>query len=162
MKPFESRGESQQPHLTVWYGSMPETNGKTNWTAILHRKGECLSEGITLDRSEYPDRVRYEADRVRYLIGELTEEPDILAYDANAHSGYVSPNKDGWVGCMDSLPEQTEMVLAFSQGQVVPAFWNYVVCPIEYRKYRAFTYLNGSILENVSHWMPMPGAPNRG
>lgn len=82
---------SGYPALTVWYGDMPETNGKTNWTAILHRKGECLSTGITIDRSEYPDRVRYEADRMRYLIGELEDEPDILEYDADAHSGYVPP-----------------------------------------------------------------------
>lgn len=82
------------PALTVWYGYMPETNGKTNWTAILHRKGECLSTGITIDRSEYPDRVRYEADRMRHLIGELEDEPDILEYDADAHSGYVTPAQD--------------------------------------------------------------------
>lgn len=80
---------AQQPELTVWYGSMPETNGKTNWTAILHRKGECISTGITIDRSEYPDRVRYEADSMRYLIGELPDEPDILTYDDKKHSGYV-------------------------------------------------------------------------
>lgn len=77
--------------LTVWYGKMPESNGKSNWTAILHRKGEAIWSGavITIDRSEYPDRVRYEADRMRYMIGELTEEPDILAYDDKLHSGYV-------------------------------------------------------------------------
>lgn len=81
--------------LAVWYGSMPESNGKTNWTAILYRKGGegslmgALSDGITIERSEYPDRVRYEADRIRFLIGELTCEPDILAYDADAHSGYL-------------------------------------------------------------------------
>lgn len=83
---------SQHTELSVWYGSMPETNGKANWTAILHRKGECLSTGITIERSEYPERVRYEADRVRHIIGELKEEPDILAYDADAHSGYVKPS----------------------------------------------------------------------
>ena len=80
--------------LTVWYGAMPESNGKTNWTAILHRKGECLSAGITIDRSEYPDRVRYEADRIRYLIGELDEKPWITNYDANKHSGYTA-RKEG-------------------------------------------------------------------
>lgn len=83
------QGADGKPELTVWYGAMPETNGKTNWTAILHRKGECLSTGITIDRSEYPERVRYEADRIRHLIGELADEPDILSYDADAHSGYV-------------------------------------------------------------------------
>lgn len=79
--------------LAVWYGPMPESNGKTNWTAILHRKGEGIMNGphMTIERSEYPDRVRYDADRVRHIIGELAEEPDILAYDPNLHSGYVKP-----------------------------------------------------------------------
>ncbi|WP_324731021.1 hypothetical protein [Pseudomonas paeninsulae] len=80
-----------RPVLTVWCGAMPESNGKSNYTAILHRKGSCISEGITLDRSEYPARVRYEADRVRYLIGELAEDPCICDYDADKHSGYKAP-----------------------------------------------------------------------
>ncbi|MDX0622882.1 hypothetical protein GOD54_23570 [Sinorhizobium medicae] len=80
-----------RPELTVWYGSMHESNGKSNFTAILHRKGQCISEGVCIDRSEYPERTRYEADRMRHLIGELAYQPDILAYDADAHSGYVSP-----------------------------------------------------------------------
>jgi hypothetical protein len=75
--------------LSVWYGSMPESNGKTNWTAILHA-GD-IAEGITLDRSEYPDCVRYEADRARYLIGEIDKAPFILDYDADKHSGYSAP-----------------------------------------------------------------------
>lgn len=75
--------------LTVWYGSMPESNGKTNWTAILHR-GD-VTRGITLAMSEYPDRVRYEADRMRWMIGQLADEPFILDYDADKHSGYVAP-----------------------------------------------------------------------
>ena len=85
-------GQGEPVALAVWYGAMPESNGKTNWTAILHRKGDPIYEGccITLDRSEYPDRVRYEADRVRYLIGDLEQEPFILDYDANKHSGYTS------------------------------------------------------------------------
>jgi hypothetical protein len=85
------KGEQVPVALTVWYGSMPETNGKENWTAIIHRKGACISEGITIDRSEYPDRVRYEADRMRCLIGEIQDEPDILAYDADKRSDYVYP-----------------------------------------------------------------------
>lgn len=85
-------GADGKPELTVWYGSMPESNGKANWTAILHRKGEgrCM-DGFTIDRSEYPGRVLYAADRVRYLIGEKSERPSILDYDADAHSGYVKP-----------------------------------------------------------------------
>ena len=74
--------------LAVWYGALPESNGMTNWTAILH-KGD-VTAGITIDRSEYPDRVRYEADRMRWMIGELNEEPFILNYDADKHSGYAA------------------------------------------------------------------------
>jgi hypothetical protein len=81
-----------QPKLKVWYGSMAESNGKTNWTAILHR-GD-ISEGITIDHSEYPDRVRYEADRMRWMIGELVDEPWILDYDADKHSGYAAPTPE--------------------------------------------------------------------
>jgi len=76
------------PVLSVWYGEMPESNGKSNWTALLCRDGD-VGSGITIERSEYPDRVRYEADRVRFLIGEINEEPCVLDYDAEKHSGYV-------------------------------------------------------------------------
>lgn len=72
-----------QHELDVWYGPMPESNGKENWTAVLRRKGQCISEGITISRSEYKDRVRYSADRIRYLLGELKDEPDILTYDGD-------------------------------------------------------------------------------
>lgn len=87
---LEAEREATVPGLTVWYGSMPESNGKTNWTASLHRKDDPV-KGFTIDRSEYPDRVRYEADRMRWLIGELPDEPDILAYDENKRSGYSAP-----------------------------------------------------------------------
>lgn len=89
--------DRSDPELAVWYGKMPESNGKSNWTAILYRQGGegtfmgRLSEGITIDRSEYPDRVRYEADRVRHLIGALKDEPDLLAYDDKLRSDYVYP-----------------------------------------------------------------------
>ena len=84
-----------KPELTVSYGPMPESNGKTNWTAILHRKGEGMLDGITIDRSEYPGRVLYAADRARYLIGEKPDRPFTLDYDADKHSGYVAPCKAG-------------------------------------------------------------------
>lgn len=82
------------PKLSVWYGSMPETNGKSNFTAILNRadaEGMDEFDGFTIARSEYPDRVRYEPDCVRHLIGELAELPFILDYDADKRSDYVAP-----------------------------------------------------------------------
>ncbi|EOZ9796449.1 dATP/dGTP pyrophosphohydrolase domain-containing protein [Escherichia coli] len=71
----------------------------------------------------------------------------------------------GWISCSDRMPEDTKMLLAFSQGEIVAAYWNWVVNPIDYKKYRAFTYLSGNILDDVTHWMPLPEPPqevNRG
>ncbi len=72
---------------------------------------------------------------------------------------------DGWISCSERMPEDTKMLLAFSQGEIVAAYWNWVVNPIDYKKYRAFTYLSGNILDDVTHWMPLPEPPqevNRG
>lgn len=90
-QPHASTQELHPQQLTVWYGSMPESNGKSNFTAILYRKGGNIMDGYTIDRSEYLDRVRYEADRVRYLIGELNDPPSILDYDGGKRSDYVAP-----------------------------------------------------------------------
>lgn len=64
-----------------------------------------------------------------------------------------------WIKCSERMPEDTQMLLAFSQGEIVAAYWNWVVNPIDYKKYRAFTYLSGNTLEGVTHWMPLPEPP---
>jgi hypothetical protein len=88
---------SAQHELTVWYGPMPESNGKSNFTATLMRKGADFfdTDQYTFSRSEYPDRVRYEADFMRYLIGERTDRPEMWdkGYDFDKHSGYVTPDR---------------------------------------------------------------------
>ncbi|EIS2605314.1 DUF551 domain-containing protein [Escherichia coli] len=66
---------------------------------------------------------------------------------------------DGWISCSERMPDDTKMLLAFSQGQIVAAYWNWVMSPIDYKKYRAFTYLSGNILDDVTHWMPLPEPP---
>lgn len=120
--------------LTVWYGCMPETNGKSNWTAILHRKGEPFSSGITIDCSEHPDRVRYEADRMRYLIGELSERPFILNYDADKHSGYIAPQPvavldDSYLHLSELYHAQEKRLFKLAQRIKGPAFDKYAYSP---------------------------------
>lgn len=154
---------SQHPELTVWYGSMPETNGKANWTAILHRKGEGIQDGMTIDRSEYPDRVLYAADRVRYLIGEKSDRPCILDYDSDAHSGYVKPGNcpvvpDGWVACSERMPEETGDIIVVSDGIVMSG--------ISYSRKKGFylqalEYDADESVDDVTHWMPLPAAPQQ-
>ncbi len=158
------QGADGKPELTVWYGSMPETNGKTNWTAMLHRKGQHPWEGITIERSEYPDRVRYESDRIRHLIGELSEEPDILEYDADAHSGYVKPGNspvisDSWISCSERMPDTKTAVLVAVEFDR-KGDW----------RMKWATYIPGHPDANdgwiipgaswkPSHWMPLPEPP---
>ncbi|EFD7642381.1 TPA: DUF551 domain-containing protein, partial [Escherichia coli] len=71
----------------------------------------------------------------------------------------VPVTPDGWISCSERMPEDNKMLLAFSQGQIVAAYWNWVMSPIDYKKYRAFTYLSGNILDDVTHWMPLPEPP---
>ena len=73
----------------------------------------------------------------------------------------VPVTPDGWISCSERMPEDTKMLLAFSQGQIVAAYWNWVMSPIDYKKYRAFTYLSGNILDDVTHWMPLPEPPEQ-
>lgn len=77
----------------------------------------------------------------------------------NAQSGNSPVTPDGWISCSERMPDDTKMLLAFSQGQIVAAYWNWVMSPIDYKKYRAFTYLSGNILDDVTHWMPLPEPP---
>ncbi len=106
--------EGDQPKLTVWYGEMPESNGRRNWTATIRRVNptDKWDQGFCFARSEYPDRVRYEADRMRWIIGELAERPNILAYDADLHSGYVAPAAPS----ADKLPKPSA-VMSFREGE---------------------------------------------
>lgn len=76
---------TNQPRLTVRLQSFPESNGKRNWTALLVRVdawdgliGNC--GGITIERGELWNRVAFEAERAKFLIGERDTEPFILDY----------------------------------------------------------------------------------
>ncbi|EJE2433582.1 DUF551 domain-containing protein [Escherichia coli] len=86
-------------------------------------------------------------------------QPVSQTYKLNELSGNSPVTPDGWISCSDRMPEDTKMLLAFSQGEIVAAYWNWVVNPIDYKKYRAFTYLSGNILDDVTHWMPLPEPP---
>lgn len=127
--------DNDVPRLTVWYGDMPETNGRSNWTAILRRVDpiDKWDQGFCFARSEYPDRVRYEADRMRWIIGELEERPDILAYDPDLHSGYVPPVVTPWgygfrrkslgdAWSFNRSKEQADDILGYSDGEVLPLY----------------------------------------
>lgn len=84
--------------VAVWFGAMPESNGRSNWTAMLYPEGGSLLDGQTIHRSELKDRVRYTADSLRHLIGETEDEPDILAYDGDLTGPAPADASIGLVG----------------------------------------------------------------
>ncbi|ELE9981385.1 DUF551 domain-containing protein, partial [Escherichia coli] len=126
-----------------------------NHIAVFERYGITPNDSITtihalriaLDGIERSDAVLHGA------------EPVSQTYKLNELSGNSPVTPDGWISCSDRMPEDTKMLLAFSQGEIVAAYWNWVVNPIDYKKYRAFTYLSGNILDDVTHWMPLPEPP---
>ena len=97
---------------------------------------------------------------INKYASQLAAEP-IATNDVREQTAVppVPVTPDGWISCSDRMPEDTKMLLAFSQGEIVAAYWNWVVNPIDYKKYRAFTYLSGNILDDVTHWMPLPEPP---
>lgn len=90
--------KDSQPKLEVVIRSFPESNGKQNWTAQLIRAdksweglvGNC--GGITIARSEFWNRVAYEAERTRFLLGQRITEPCILDYSEDIRT------PEEWVG----------------------------------------------------------------
>lgn len=96
--PITHKVDSCACDLKVWYGSMPESNGNKNWTASLYREtGDKFDVmgGFIIARSEYPDRVRYDADCLRHLIGEIKERPCILDYDCEKCDAPESHSQQG-------------------------------------------------------------------
>jgi len=68
---------------------------------------------------------------------------------ANGNSP-VSP--DGWVACSERIPEQFKAILAFNEyGEVwsgaYDRYWNF--------------YCDNLLVEHVTHWMPLPSAPQQ-
>ncbi|WP_376698323.1 DUF551 domain-containing protein [Escherichia coli] len=98
---------------------------------------------------------------LRWIHGVIVQAAWFVkaSLEQNALSGNYPVTPDSWISCSDRMPEDTKMLLAFSQGEIVAAYWNWVVNPIDYKKYRAFTYLSGNILDDVTHWMPLPEPP---
>jgi hypothetical protein len=91
-----------QPRLKVVLTSYPESNGKTNWTALLKREDPAWdglpgnSGGITLARGELWNRVAYEAERTKFLLGLRDREPFILDYGDDIKTPDEWAGERGW------------------------------------------------------------------
>lgn len=117
-----------------------------------HKDG--LEWAAQLAEANHPQTGDWLYDDPLELAKAIRKGPDMPEFD-----GPTPVTPDGWISCSERMPEDTKMLLAFSQGEIVAAYWNWVVNPIDYKKYRAFTYLSGNILDDVTHWMPLPEPP---
>lgn len=116
-----------------------------------------ISKALSGEKMKKKDR---DAD-LRWIHGVIVQAAWFVkaSLEQNALSGNYPVTPDGWISCSERMPEDTKMLLAFSQGRIVAAYWNWVMSPIDYKKYRAFTYLSGNILDDVTHWMSLPEPP---
>lgn len=118
-----------------------------------HKDG--LEWAAQLAEANHPQTGDWLYDDQIDLARAIRKGPDM----PTVQGGNSPVTPDGWISCSERMPEDTKMLLAFSQGEIVAAYWNWVVNPIDYKKYRAFTYLSGNILDDVTHWMPLPEPP---
>ncbi len=125
---------------------------------------ELIAEAWRLMDGQDPKTSDWHSNASKYLNSNIVEKVDDDRIEAvkavlRRLAGNYPVTPDGWISCSERMPEDTKMLLAFSQGEIVAAYWNWVVNPIDYKKYRAFTYLSGNILDDVTHWMPLPEPP---
>ncbi|MGQ4170076.1 DUF551 domain-containing protein [Escherichia coli] len=122
----------------------------------LQGQKDGLEWAAQLAEANHPQTGDWLYDDPLELAKAIRKGPDMPEFD-----GPTPVTPGGWISCSDRMPEDTKMLLAFSQGQIVAAYWNWVMSPIDYKKYRAFTYLSGNILDDVTHWMPLPEPPEQ-
>lgn len=177
--------EIMRNHLAVFerYGIAPNDSSTTihalrialdgiERSDAMHHGAEPVSQTYKLPVNtpcqDAPAHIWLQTAGVWPEDGELSEltwcshnqhHDDTLYVRADLVNGNYPVTPDGWISCSERMPEDTKMLLAFSQGEIVAAYWNWVVNPIDYKKYRVFTYLSGYILDDVTHWMPLPEPP---
>ena len=136
------------------HSAEPASNHEELPLDYLQGQKDGLEWAAQLAEANHPQTGDWLYDDPLELAKAIRKGPDMPEFD-----GPTPVTPDGWISCSDRMPEDTKMLLAFSQGEIVAAYWNWVVNPIDYKKYRAFTYLSGNILDDVTHWMPLPEPP---
>lgn len=136
------------------HSAEPASNHEELPLDYLQGQKDGLEWAAQLAEANHPQTGDWLYDDPLELAKAIRKGPDMPEFD-----GPTPVTPGGWISCSDRMPEDTKMLLAFSQGEIVAAYWNWVVNPIDYKKYRAFTYLSGNILDDVTHWMPLPKPP---
>lgn len=145
--------------FVIRHGSYTRQHGYTSYQPIAEIDCKPVRDFVAKANPATVLALLDELETAKKRIAEQEAEPVSQTCKLNDPSGNSPVTPGGWISCSDRMPEDTKMLLAFSQGEIVAAYWNWVVNPIDYKKYRAFTYLSGNILDDVTHWMPLPEPP---
>ncbi|WP_409514221.1 DUF551 domain-containing protein [Escherichia coli] len=148
------KGVEDACRAAMLHSAEPASNHEELPLVYLQGQKDGLEWAAQLAEANHPQTGDWLYDDPLELAKAIRKGPDMPEFD-----GPTPVTPDGWISCSERMPEDTKMLLAFSQGEIVAAYWNWVVNPIDYKKYRAFTYLSGNILDDVTHWMPLPEPP---
>ncbi|HBE2933641.1 TPA: DUF551 domain-containing protein [Escherichia coli] len=148
------KGVDDACRAAMLHSAEPASNHEELPLDYLQGQNDGLEWAAQLAEANHPQTGDWLYDDPLELAKAIRKGPDMPEFD-----GPTPVTPDGWISCSERMPEDTKMLLAFSQGEIVAAYWNWVVNPIDYKKYRAFTYLSGNILDDVTHWMPLPEPP---
>ncbi|AUJ90274.1 hypothetical protein CR536_07630 [Escherichia coli] len=148
------KGVDDACRAAMLHSAEPASNHEELPLDYLQGQKDGLEWAAQLAEANHPQTGDWLYDDPLELAKAIRKGPDMPEFD-----GPTPVTPDGWISCSERMPEDTKMLLAFSQGEIVAAYWNWVVNPIDYKKYRAFTYLSGNILDDVTHWMPLPEPP---
>ncbi|HBL0904211.1 TPA: DUF551 domain-containing protein, partial [Escherichia coli] len=143
------KGVEDACRAAMLHSAEPASNHEELPLDYLQGQKDGLEWAAQLAEANHPQTGDWLYDDPLELAKAIRKGPDMPEFD-----GPTPVTPDGWISCSERMPEDTKMLLAFSQGEIVAAYWNWVVNPIDYKKYRAFTYLSGNILDDVTHWMP--------
>ena len=87
-----------------------------------------------------------------YRLQPISEYDAMCAAMLQGADGNSPVIPDGWVACSERMPEQFKAILAFNEyGEVwsgaYDRYWNF--------------YCDNLLVEHVTHWMPLPAAPQQ-
>lgn len=124
-----------QPELEVVIKSFPESNGKQNWAAMLVRKDRSwkglysTSGGITISRGEYWNRVAYDAERTKFLIGAVSTEPALRTTCTTQRNPYIL-RRENALRLFQSLHQNDDPDFRRASGAMYCS-----ICGLQYREH---------------------------
>ena len=129
------------------------TSTNENGTEIDH---EMAITDYALQAAGTVDELVAALESAEKRIAELEAEPVSQTYKLNEPSGNSPVTPDGWISCSERMPEETGDIIVVSDGIVMSG--------ISYSRRDGFyiaalEYDDDEPIGGVTHWMPLPEAP---